>query len=111
MDPVYDKKVGAYVLKWPVRFNFYVPGRFASWPFSRLKLFRKYLVISILGKDFTIKYKDIDFIEKKFFRIVIHHHAKSIDKYVYLGGSGTGKFLFKEIKDVIQKNKLPIKIK
>ncbi len=111
MKPIYNKRVGAYILRWPVWFNFYVPGRFASYPLSRLKLFKKYLAITILGRDFTLNYKDIDYIEKKFFRIIIHHHSKAVDKYVYLGGIGTGKILFRELKNVIKKNKLGIKVK
>lgn len=111
MEPLYTKKVGAYVRKSQFWSSLYVPGRQASYPFSSLNLFKDYIIIKILGRDFSIKYEDIDFIEKKLFQIKINHHAKDIDKHVGITGLCFGTKIFKEMKEVIQKNNLHIPIK
>ena len=111
MKALYEKKVGAFVSSRPFWFTFYTYGRSVSWPFARLRMFKEYLIITILAKDFSIRYEDIDFIEKKFFRVVIHHHADHIDKYIFLADSSTGRGLIKQMRNVVNKNSLSIRMK
>lgn len=108
-NPLFTKRVSAYIGKTKYRSNIYLRGIIAIWPFSKLELFRSYMVIQILWKRFTIRYTDIDGIEKSFFRINIYHHNPKIDKYIYLSGIGNGSLLYKKIKEISHKNKLKLK--
>ena len=83
-------------------------GFSASRPVAKLSMFRDKLTIKILFKVFTIPYTDIDFLEKWFFKIIVHHHNASIAKYVFITNTGTCRVLFDRIKEVARNNNLPI---
>src|SRR3989344_3679379 len=104
-EPLFAKRITAYIGKTKWHSNIYLRGVIATWPFSKLELFEKHLVIhiGILRKRFKLKYTDIEYIKKGFCRIDIIHHNPRIDKYVYISGIGNGRLLYKRIKDTADK--------
>ncbi|MBM3247455.1 hypothetical protein FJZ17_02870 [Candidatus Pacearchaeota archaeon] len=112
-EKIFEKRIGAYFQSSVVRTIPNVKGDiWASWPMSKLVMHKDKMVIKVsLQGEFTIEYKEITSLEKCFMGIQVHHNNKSIKPVVYLTGMGNGKILFKKIKEIIQENKLKIKIK
>jgi len=111
-----QKRVGAYNMKYLVYASIYIPqiyepGYFSSWPFSKVQFFKDHMVVKMIGKKYELKYKDIDFIEKKLNAVLFHHHNPNLNKYFYLTNGGITSYLYKQIKELIKKNKLKIKFK
>ena len=113
--PLFEKRITARISALP--FYMVINGidlggrRVASWPFSKIQLFKNYLILKILGKEFRIEYKNINEIRKEFpQQIRIDHHEPSIEEYVEITGLGTSSILLKKLKEVIQREKLPLKV-
>jgi len=115
MKPLFEKRVGAWVAEQPVTITLgginlsNVFG--ASWPLSKIEFFKDHLIINVRVKKFRLDYDEIDYIDKKFTVIRIHHHAKNMDKYVYIQAAVRTGRLLEEVKEAIKKNGLKIKVK
>jgi len=110
MEPLFETRIGAFVMRSKVWSSVYTEGVRASWPMSKISFFKDYLVLKVLYKTFEIKYTDIEYINKIITGIQIHHHAKDVDKYVYISGIGNGSILYKKLKKVIAEHNLKIRI-
>jgi hypothetical protein len=85
---------------------------YSSWPFAKLRIYKTKLILEapFQGK-IIIPYRSINFIEKVFGAIRIHHNIKNLQPFLFIHGSGNGMFLFKRIKEAINNNHLPLKLK
>lgn len=112
-EKLFEKRIGAHFQSSIIRTIPNVKGDiWASWPMSKLIMYKTKMVISVLWQgQFIIPYSDIINLEKVITGIQVHHKNKEIKPFVYLSGVGTGSILFRKIKEVIAKNSLNIKIK
>lgn len=112
MEKLFEKRVGAFLQHTPIRTMPNTLGDiYASYPLSKLTLYKDKLVIKVLMKgEFTLPYKNIKTIENTPLGIKINHYDKNILPYVYISGFGNGRILFEKIIKVVKENKLKVKV-
>ena len=106
-----------------VPINLGIPGNFKiSQPFGvTLTFFKTYLSIAIPQKfkmltpnvlpEYNIKYQDVAYFKHGLIFIRIFHHQLNMSKYVYIMGIAGTSSIYKEIKDCVLRNNLPLTMK
>lgn len=112
MEPLFQSRISIIIARHKFFNLFYGFGIWCGWPFSKLEIYRNYLILKIFRKQFKLNFDEIDYLEKRLFGVRIHHHSSAVKyEYIYLYGILTGSRLFKKLSKTISKNNLKLKIK
>lgn len=110
MKPLFERKIGMKI----VSKLFFIasagsyPGMYASWPLAKIQMYQEELVISFLHKKVVLPYRDIDYLEQKWFQVEIHHHAEGVDPYVYISGISFAGSFYAAIKNTVAQHGLSL---